>query len=63
MWIFDSNFILQENTAKAKISEKMRINQFTTELRSRHAVKVSTGSLVVSQFQVMTSPNSALRKK
>ena len=41
MWIFYSNLILQENTAKAKISAKTRrdqptsINEVATENRSR----------------------------
>ena len=62
-WIFYSNFILQENTAKAKILEKIKRNQPTTGLRSQLKIKVATGSVVASQFQVTTSPNSALKKK
>ena len=63
MWIFYSNFILQENTTKAKISTKIRINQFTAELKSQLKIRVATGSLVVSQFQVTTSPNSCFEKE
>ena len=63
MWIFYSNFILQENTAKAKISAKIRINQFTAELKSQLKIRVTTGSLVVSQFKVTTSPNSCFEEE
>ena len=63
MWIFYSNFILQENTAKAKISAKIRINQFTAELKSQLKIRVATGSLVVSQFQVTTSQNSCFAEE
>ena len=63
MWIFYSNFILQENTAKAKISANIRINQFTAELKSQLKIRVATGSLVVSQFQVTTSPNSCFEEE
>ena len=63
MSIFYLNFILQENTAKAKISAKTRINQFTAELKSQLKIRVMTGSLVVSQFQVTTSPNSCFEEE
>ena len=32
MWIFYSNFILQENTAKAKISVETRRDQLTSRI-------------------------------
>ena len=35
MWIFYSNFILQENTAEVQILAKIRRNQPVAELRSQ----------------------------